>query len=92
MNGERVFRVVLTKKAEKNLRKIPENIRNKFFVLSEQLAEQGPLAVHWPNYSKLGMGKYHCHLAHAWVACWRHEKETIVIEVYYVGSRENAPY
>ncbi len=31
-------------------------------------------------------------LAHKWVACWKHEKNTIIIEVYYAGSRENAPY
>ena len=36
--------------------------------------------------------EYHCHLAYSWVACWRHEKYTITIEVYYAGSRENAPY
>lgn len=46
----------------------------------------------WPNYSKLGDSKYHCHLAYSWVACWSYEKGEIKIEVYYAGSRENAPY
>jgi hypothetical protein len=32
------------------------------------------------------------HLLHKWVACWYWEKKSIVIEVNYVGSRENAPY
>jgi hypothetical protein len=31
-------------------------------------------------------------LTYHYVACWRHEKETIIIEVYYVGSREDAPF
>ena len=35
---------------------------------------------------------YHCHLSKDWVACWRWEKSTVEIEVYYAGSRENAPY
>jgi hypothetical protein len=36
--------------------------------------------------------KYHCHLSNKWVACWKNEKDSIIIEVYYAGSRENAPY
>jgi len=43
------------------------------------------------NYSMLGNGKYHCHLNFSYVACWTYEQETITIEVYYVGSLENAP-
>jgi hypothetical protein len=35
---------------------------------------------------------YHCHLSYRYVACWTWRKKEIVIEVYYVGSRENAPY
>jgi hypothetical protein len=46
----------------------------------------------WQNYSKLNVNQYHCHLTYRYVACWRHEKNTIIIEVYYVGSREAAPY
>jgi hypothetical protein len=92
MEGVPRFRVLATKKVLKRLQKLPDHIREKFFVLAEQLADQGPFAANWPNYSKLGKDEYHCHLARSWVACWRREKETIIIEVYYVGSRENAPY
>jgi hypothetical protein len=92
MNSSRRYEVVFTKKVRKCLLKVPGNIRDKFFVLAEQLADQGPIAINWLNYSKIGEGRYHCHLAYSWVACWMHEKGTITIEVYYVGSRENAPY
>ena len=44
--------------------------------------------VYTPQLSK---NEYHCHLNYRYVACWRHEKNTITIEVYYVGSREQAP-
>jgi mRNA-degrading endonuclease RelE of RelBE toxin-antitoxin system len=87
-----IYRVLASKKVLKNVRKMPASVREKFFILMEQLADQGPIAANWQNYGKLGNEKYHCHLAYSWVACWRHEKETIIIEVYYVGSRENAPY
>ena len=41
---------------------------------------------------ELGSVTYHCHLSRDWVACWRWEKRTIEIEVYYAGSRKDAPY
>ena len=52
----------------------------------------GPIRGNWPSYSRLGRVTYHCHLSRDWVACWRWEKGTIEIEVYYAGSREDAPY
>ncbi len=82
----------MSKKARKGLDKMPKPMVQKFFILTEQLKEKGPLAPSWPNYSKLGENEYHCHLSYSWVACWRHEGNTLIIEVYYVGSRQNAPY
>lgn len=35
---------------------------------------------------------HHCHLNYRYVACWTCRRNEIVIEVYYVGSREKAPY
>ena len=71
---------------------MPEKIRQKIVLLIDDLEEKGPVLKKWANFSKLGENEYHCHLAHKWVACWRHEKKSILIEVYYAGSRENAPY
>ena len=90
--GMATYKVLMTKKAKKGLSKLPLKIRDKFFILAEQLSEDGPVCHNWPNYSKLGKHEYHCHLSYSWVACWIFEEETITIEVYYVGSRENAPY
>lgn len=61
-------------------------------LLVNDLIEDGPVQPHWPNFSKLSVTEYHCHLAHKWVACRRAENNEIDIEVYYAGSRENAPY
>jgi mRNA-degrading endonuclease RelE of RelBE toxin-antitoxin system len=87
-----IYEIRIAKKVQKHLFKLPQNIRQRFTALAEQLRERGPVAHDWQNYSKLGENRYHCHLTYSYVACWTHEKETITIEVYYVGSRENAPY
>ena len=60
--------------------------------VDSELEQDGPIRKELQNYSDLGQGRYHCHLSYKWVACWKWEKGTIVIEVYYAGSRENAPY
>ena len=76
----------------KNLKKLPELVQEKFEYLVDSLEMNGPVQSSWPNYSKLGKDEYHCHLSRSWVACWKHQKNTLIIEVYYVGSREKAPY
>jgi hypothetical protein len=87
------YSITLKKAVKKNLLKLPLNVRQRFEALAVVLRDGGPTGPHkWSNYSKLGENKYHCHLNYSYVACWWHEKDTIIIEVYYVGSRENAPY
>jgi mRNA-degrading endonuclease RelE of RelBE toxin-antitoxin system len=86
------YTVSVKKKVFKNLEKLPLAIQKKFASLVDNLEAEGPVQPKWKNFSKLGKNEYHCHLARSWVACWYHEKNEILIEVYYVGSRENAPY
>lgn len=86
------YRVVIKRKVLKGIRKLPVNVQKKMKLLVEDLKEKGPVAHNWPNYSKLSATEYHCHLSRKWVACWCMEKGTIEIEVYYAGTRENAPY
>lgn len=77
----------------KRIERAPESIQILFDELVENLEEKGPIQKKtWPNFSDLGKGKYHCHLAYSWVACWYCEAKTVEIEVYYAGSREGAPY
>ena len=87
-----MYDVHLKKKVVKQLKKLPIHIQEKFDDLVADSEESGPIQAEWQNYSKLSDKEYHCHLAYSWVADWRHEKETIIIEVYYAGSREKAPY
>jgi len=79
------------KRANKNLSK---NAHTAFGRLLMDL-ENGPEAYKWPNYSKLGSMTYHCHLKKGrptYVACWTADKKNKLIEVYYAGTHEKAPY
>jgi hypothetical protein len=86
------YSVKVSKKALKGIASAPERIQEAFDALASDLAESGPVQPMWANYSKLGGNRHHCHLSHKWVACWTGNDEVIEIEVYYAGSRENAPY
>jgi len=87
------YEIKIKKSALKILRNLPKDVQERFENLAQVLRQSGATGAHiFKNYSKLGENEYHCHLTYHYVACWRHEKGTITIEVYYVGSRENAPY
>ncbi len=87
-----MYSVVLVGRAIRQAERLPRPIRERLLALVERLSEKGPFQPDWPNYSKLGPSTYHCHLKYDWVACWRWAKGSAEIEVYYVGSREDAPY
>ena len=86
------YKITVKRKVLKGIEKMPAAEQVKLALLIDDLAANGPMQPLWPNYSKLSATEYHCHLSRKWVACWRHDKGTIEIEVYYAGSRENAPY
>lgn len=87
-----VYKVDIKKKTLKELYKCPDRVQEKLVNLLNDLKDDGPIQKGWKNFSSLGKNRYHCHLTYHWVACWEYEEEKIRIEVYYVGSRENAPY
>lgn len=85
--------VHIKKSVQKQVRKLPRREFDLFQTLRHDLEEHGPIQYSWPNYSKLGKSEYHCHLSYKWVACWRIVADSVAeIEIYYAGSRENAPY
>ena len=86
------YNVVMKRKVVRGLQKLPVWVQKKMTILAKDLQEKGPEQPAWQNYSKLSQTEYHCHLGTSWVACRHHQKNTIIIEVYYVGSREKAPY
>ena len=86
------FEVKIKKKVLHGLKKLPQNVRKLLFLLIENLRSDGPVQKSWDNFSPLGDDKFHCHLSYRYVVCWTYRKGEIEIEVYYVGSREKAPY
>ena len=86
------YKVLIKKKVLKSVTTMPAATQQRLKILVDDLRDMGPARAEWPNYSKLSKNEYHCHLGYKWVACWRMEKKSIEIEVYYAGSRENAPY
>lgn len=85
--------VKLTKKADKQQKEMPKKQRELLALLAEEIKLLGPVRGNWPNYSKLADGSHHCHLKHPkWIACWRETVKGIEVEVYYAGSRKDAPY
>jgi hypothetical protein len=87
-----MYKIIIKKKVLKSMVKMPNPMQEKLTLLLRDLKEKGPVLPGWPSFSRLGGNRFHCHLSRKWVACWKHESDTIIIEVYYAGSRENAPY
>jgi mRNA-degrading endonuclease RelE of RelBE toxin-antitoxin system len=86
------YEVRIKKRVERGLRKLPSDVQKLLYLLIADLQVDGPIQKSWWNFSPLGQDRYHCHLNYRYVACWTCRKDKIIIEVYYVGSREKAPY
>jgi hypothetical protein len=65
---------------------MPKNAKETLRHLIDDMKETGPVQPKYHNFSALGKQTYH------WAACRRCEKDTWIVEVLYVGSREKAPY
>jgi mRNA-degrading endonuclease RelE of RelBE toxin-antitoxin system len=89
------WRVTIHKAVEKRLAKLPGKVLDALSRLLADIEISGPVRGNWPNYSKLADGRHHCHLKKGnptYVAVWSEDKETITVEVVYVGTHEKAPY
>lgn len=94
--------VEFTHKARKQVSRLSQQPFEALRLLVEDLKHRGPSpGISWPNYGKFkglkkNEDKRHCHLVRGkptYVACWSViDKKIKVIEVYYVGTHEKAPY
>jgi hypothetical protein len=90
-----MWTVTLTGQAKKAPHNLSKHAFCAFGLLLEQMHLKGPYRYDWPNFSKLSSGEYHCHIEKGrptYVACWRVDKFNKIIEVYYAGTHEKAPY
>jgi mRNA-degrading endonuclease RelE of RelBE toxin-antitoxin system len=89
--------VDISNHVKKKIKKLPDTIIDALFLLISSL-EYGPIQAHLKNYGMLSRQgeEYHCTLKMGrprYVACWRVvDKKLKHIEVYYVGTHEDAPY
>ena len=90
--------VEMTKKAVKQLNKLPESVRSSYFALAKEMELYGPYRTNWSHYGKLKNSGdcYHCHIVSGrptYVVSWEiQDKKLKILEVNYVGTHENAPY
>lgn len=71
-----MWRVFLTKKAEKQKDALPEKIREIIQALIDEMKHLGPLRHTWKNFGKLNSPNnlYHCHVKSGkptYVVCWQ---------------------
>lgn len=88
--------VKLSRKAEKQKEKLPEQVKGALLFLLHEIARNGPVRGDWPNYGKLGPKQHHCHIRKGrptYVAVWEEiSGEIRLVEITYVGTHEKAPY
>jgi hypothetical protein len=86
---------------KKGARYLPQDALEMMESLLLDLGKSGPGQPLWPGYGKLrnqgkGVDKRHCHLIKGrptYVACWEvKDPKNKILEVYYVGTHEKAPY
>ncbi len=88
--------VKMSSKVQKSFRKLPKGVQDQAQFLMGDIEQHGPVRGDWPNYSKLGKNRHHCHLKKGhptYVAVWMEYADGIrIVEVKYVGTHERAPY
>ncbi len=96
MKDDPKWSVKLTSRAEKAIRnrKIQPTVKKLAFLLMKELELLGPMRSDWDNFGPIN-DYYHCHIKKGrptYVVCWRADKKSKEIEVFYVGTHEGAPY
>jgi mRNA-degrading endonuclease RelE of RelBE toxin-antitoxin system len=88
--------VELSGQARKAFKALSPKAHESFYKLVQDLKEKGPILPEWQHYSEIHTQSYHCHLKRGkptYVAFWRVvDKRAKIIEVYYAGTHEKAPY
>ena len=91
-----MWTVGITKRALKQIDRLPIRAKEALADLIRDIEEDGPVRGNWPNYSRLGDNCHHCHIKKGkptFVAIWQVRNRTIrLIEVIYAGTHEKAPY
>src|SRR3990167_3382958 len=89
-------------KAGKQRNKLSLKFQQAIDLLVLEIEKYGPIRKNWPHFGDLSKAPgipdkaYHCHLNNGkptYVSCWYVEdKKNKIVEIFYVGTHENAPY
>ena len=94
--SEALWVVKLSRRADKSLDYLSPLVKGALALLISDIEAGGPVRGDWPNYSRLGRWRHHCHLKKGqptYVAVWEESDTGIrLVEVTYVGTHEKAPY
>jgi hypothetical protein len=91
---EVLWAVKLSRRTDRNLDSLPNPVKGALALLISDIEAGGPVRGNWPNYSRLGPRRHHCHLKKGrptYVAVWE-EIGARLVEVTYAGTHEKAPY
>jgi mRNA-degrading endonuclease RelE of RelBE toxin-antitoxin system len=96
------WQVFFTSSASRQKKKLPPKTIEALARLIGDMEQMGPIQKDWSHFTSLGKmrnvlaNSYHCHIKSGrptYVVCWRiRDKFIHIIEIYYVGTHENAPY
>ena len=88
--------VFYTPRTAKQVEKLPKRVQERLVALVTDIELNGPVRGNWPNFGKLSPSRFHCHLKKGrptYIACWEQVKQEIkIVEIYYAGTHEKAPY
>lgn len=101
--GERArWRVYLSSAAVKQKRRMSLKLQMQLDVLEKEIEVAGPVRKNWSHYRPLvkragiPTGSHHCHIKSGkptYVVCWYVvDVKQKIVEIFYVGTHENAPY
>ena len=88
--------VTMSKRVAKKVKKLPVSVQAAIEVLIGEIKLNGPNRTNWSHFGGLKKDAYHCHVKSGrptYVVCWYvNDRKLRLVEVYYAGTHENAPY
>jgi hypothetical protein len=73
--------VIANKKVQKHVEQLPGRFKDALALLVADIKESGPVLGNWPNYSKLGPLRHHCHIKKGrptYVAVWEEYENNFI--------------
>lgn len=80
-----MWKIEISSNARKQIKKLPEKVKDLLDFLLEEIEIRGPIRKNWPHFSPLTKKKgkipanaYHCHIKKGrptYVACWKIENK-----------------